>query len=270
MSTSAPSDLHAAFSAPAAAPVDDRERFLRAVDRLPGLVPVRAALRRAATPPDGGTVVDAGCGLGLETARLAAGHPAATVVGLDHDPGILAAARRMAPDLPNLRWATGDLTAPDLPPASVDAVRTERVLIYVADLGAAAEAIRAVLRPGGVFAGFELDYGATVLPPAGRSPQAVRRLTACLEDSLPQPWAGRVLPEALTAHSLEVVTVEPFAFAVDRPVWQRIVVDTLRAAATAGRLDAPELDAWLAAVDAADVALRAAFIGTVTVARRTG
>lgn len=74
----------------------------------------------------------------------------------------------------------------------------------------------------------------------------------------------------LAVRGLQVVTVEPFAFTVDRPVWQRIVADTLHAAATAGRLDDPGLDDWLATVGAVDVPLHAAFTGTVTVARRMG
>lgn len=223
-------DLHAAFAAPAAAPVARRVRFLEAVDRLPGLVPVRAALRRAGSPPVGGTLLDAGCGLGGETARLAAEHPTVTVIGLDHDPDVLAAARAHSPDLDNLHWRVGDVTALDVLPASVDVVRTERVLMYVAALDDAAASIRSALRPGGVFTGFELDYGATILPSAGSTPDRIRRLTALLEAALPQPWAGRHLPDALAAGGMAVTGVEPFAFAVDRPVWSRIVADTLRAA----------------------------------------
>jgi hypothetical protein len=64
--------------------------------------------------------------------------------------------------------------------------------------------------------------------------------------------------------------VEPFAFAVDGPVWQRIVADTLRSAAAAGTLDDPGLDGWLAAVGDADAAPATAFTGIVTVARRAG
>ncbi|MDN5859103.1 MAG: hypothetical protein L0H84_10805 [Pseudonocardia sp.] len=49
----------------------------------------------------------------------------------------------------------------------------------------------------------------------------------------------------LAAHGLQVATVEPFAFTVDRPVWRPIVADTLRAAATVRRLDDPGLDDWV-------------------------
>jgi ubiquinone/menaquinone biosynthesis C-methylase UbiE len=264
-----PTDLHAAFSRPAAAAVRDRVAFLRAVDGLPGLAPVRVALRgaleAAGAPSDGDTVVDVGCGLGLETARWAAEHPAATVVGLDHDPAILRAAREHAPDLPNLRWRLGDVTALDLPPGSVAVVRTERVLMYVGALGEAVESLRAALRPGGIHTGFELDYGATILPVAGAAPTTIRRFATRLEDALPQPWAGRLVPEALAAAGMSVLGVEPFSFSVDVRVWSRIVADTLRAADDPGALD--DLEDWLGAVET-DAPFRAVFTGLCTTARR--
>jgi len=256
-------DLHAAFAASTSTPVGDRADFLRAVDRLPGLVPVRAALRRAAPLEAGDTLVDAGCGLGLETARLAADHPATTVIGLDRDPDVLAAAGRQAPDLPNLRWRPGDVTALDLPPGTVDVVRTERVLMYVSSLGDAVASIRSVLSAGGTYTGFELDYGGTILPPVGLAPARIDDLTDRLEQALPQPWAGRLLPEALAAGGMAVTAVEPFAFGVDAPVWSRIVADTLRA----GSADAGPVEEWLTSVEA-HAPFRAVFTGIHVTALR--
>lgn len=259
-------DLHEAFSAPDSARLDDRVAFLHAADRLPGFADVRAVMRRLAAPPDGGVLLDAGCGLGLETERLAAAHPQTTVLGLDHDGEALATARSRA-DANNLQWRHGDVTALDLAPASVDVLRTERVLIYVEDLTMAVASIASVLRPGGVFAGFELDYGGTVLPPLGRPPEFVRRLTACLEGALPQTWAGRLLPEACVEQGLTVSAVRPHSFTVDYPVWSRIVAGTLRAALAEGRLDEPDVEGWIAELDGADdPCFRGAFIGVLTVA----
>jgi ubiquinone/menaquinone biosynthesis C-methylase UbiE len=85
-------DLHVEFAAPERGRVADRAEFLSAVDALPGLVEVRAAMRRAALLAPGSVLLDSGCGLGLEARRLAEAHPGATVIGLDRDPEILAAA----------------------------------------------------------------------------------------------------------------------------------------------------------------------------------
>lgn len=260
-------DLHVDFAAPERGRVADRAEFLSAVDALPGLVEVRAAMRRAAPLAPGSVLLDAGCGLGLEARRLAEAHPGATVIGLDHDPEILAAA---GSGTANLRWRHGDVTALDLPAASVDVVRTERVLIYVDDLAAAIASIAAVLRPGGLFVGFELDYGATILPPLGRPPELVRRLTGCLERALPQPWAGRLVPAECEAAGMTVLDVRPHSFVIDHAVWARIVGDTLRAAAADGRLAEPGLDDWLAELDRPDHpgGFRAVFGGVLTTARR--
>lgn len=57
-------------------------------------------------------ILDAGCGTGRTGAYLAdQGH---TVVGVDIDPLLIAAARE---DYPNARWITGDLVLLDLAPA---------------------------------------------------------------------------------------------------------------------------------------------------------
>jgi hypothetical protein len=91
-----------------------------------------------------------------------------------------------------------------------------------------------------------------------------------LEDALPQPWAGRVLPDALAAGGVTVVDIEPFSFTVDAPVWSRVVADTLRgdrAGDTGERSFESEVDAWLTAVETRP-SFRAVFTGICTTARR--
>ncbi|MGE3284716.1 MAG: methyltransferase domain-containing protein [Pseudonocardia sp.] len=262
-------DLHAAFVS-AGPGAHSRAAFLEAADRLPGFAAVRSALRAAAPLHAGQVLLDAGCGLGLETVRLATDHPGATVVGLDRDAALLTAARERAAGGPgNLCWVLGDVTGPGLAPGSVDVVRTERVLIYVEPLRDAVAALARLLRRGGVLATYELDYGGTLLAPGALPHTSVRTLTACLADALPQPWAGRQLPAVAAACGMDVVAARPYAFETGHTVWARIVGDTLRAAAADGRLDEPGLDAWLAELDDPDFpGFRAAFTGVLTVARR--
>ena len=68
-------DLHEGFRDPRRAPAGELVEFLGAADRLPGIRAVQRALRRALDPHPGMRLLDAGCGAGLETARLAADHP---------------------------------------------------------------------------------------------------------------------------------------------------------------------------------------------------
>ena len=133
-------DLHQGFREPAHAPAHALAHFLEEVDRLPGIRAIRAAMREAVALKPGTRLLDAGCGSGIETARLAEAQPRALVTGLDRNVELL----RDAPRGP--RWLEGDLHDPGLPAGSFDVVRTERVLMYVPDLHRALDALRAAAR----------------------------------------------------------------------------------------------------------------------------
>lgn len=261
-------DLHKGFRDPRRVPADELVRFLEEADRQAGIHTVQRALRRALDPRPGMRLLDAGCGIGLETTRLAAAHPDAHVTGLDHNPRLLDIARRRAdPPLANLRWLQADLTALELPDASYDAIRTERVLMYLPNRSfeRALDDLVRILRPGGRLALFELDYGATILAPGTADHAVLQHIDETLHTSLPQPLAGRRIPALLTARGLRDVTASPFAFAVGEPVWRRIVSDTLTAGAPG-----PAVTAWLheQAAAAARGEFVAAFTGILTAANR--
>jgi len=86
----------------------------------------------------------------------------------------------------------------------------------------------------------------------------VRRAGDLLDGSLPQPRAGRQLPRLLAERGVRDVVAEPYTFAVNEPVWRRIVYATLAPLAD------PELLAYLD--EAARAPLKAAFTGILTVA----
>jgi ubiquinone/menaquinone biosynthesis C-methylase UbiE len=254
-------DLHEGFSDPRRVPAGDLERFLDHADRLPGVRAIQDALRRALHPRPGMRLLDAGCGIGLEAARLAADHPETVVTGLDRNPDLLDIAQRRADaGLANLRWLEGDLTALDLPDASFDAIRTERVLMYLAgdDFERVLDDLLRVLRPGGRLALYELDYGATILAPGSADATVVERAEETMFASLPQPLAGRRLPGLLAARGMHDIDAMPFSFAFDEPVWRRIVDNTI----SAGPSPDPAVRAWLDEQRAA--AARGEFVGAVT------
>jgi ubiquinone/menaquinone biosynthesis C-methylase UbiE len=265
---SGPANLHAGFRDPRTAQAEQLVSFLEEADRLPGLVAIRRAMREAMDVRPGMRVLDAGCGIGLEARRLAAEHLDAHVVGLDRNGELLDVARsRSEMQTGNLEWVEGDLVDLPVADASFDVVRTERVLMYLPDppFAEVVDRLVRVLRPGGRLVLFELDYGATILPEAGHDSAVVRRAHAALERSLPQPWAGRRLPELLAEREPLDVTASPYSFAVSEPVWQRIVHDTLHEAD-------PVLSPWLAdsAQRVADGGLSAVFTGILATARVPG
>jgi SAM-dependent methyltransferase len=254
-------DLHEGFRDARRAPAEDLERFLEQADRLPGIRAVQRALRDALAVRPGMRLLDAGCGIGLETARLAAEYPDTFITGLDRNRELLRIAQRRADPQPaNLCWLEADLAALELPDASFDAIRTERVLMYLPDdcFERVFDDLIRLLKPGGRLALFELDYGATILAPGSAGNAVLWEVGEALRRSLPQPLAGRRIPGLLTARGLRDVAATPFSFALNEPVWRRIVSDTL----TAGPPPDPAVSSWLREQGAA--AARGEFVAAAT------
>lgn len=126
------------------------------LERLPRAA-VEAALgvghpvRWAALSP-GETVLDLGCGNGIDTILAAqAVAPCGTAIGLDTLPEMLerAAANAAGVGIANAEWRRGELEKIPLPDASVDIAISNGVVNLVPRKGRALAEIHRVLRPGG-------------------------------------------------------------------------------------------------------------------------
>ncbi len=97
------------------------------------------------------TVLDAGCGTGRVTERLAERLPAGRVVALDGSPAMVEAARgRLARFGDRISYVTADLGAPlPIADASVDAILSTATFHWIADHDALFRHLARVLRPGG-------------------------------------------------------------------------------------------------------------------------
>ncbi len=106
-------------------------------DRLLGAAGVRR----------GDVVLDVGCGTGV-LARAARGRvgPEGEVIGVDPNDGMLAVARRTAPDV---RWVEGVAERLPIETDGVDRVLCQFAAMFFADPGLAVAEMRRVLRPGG-------------------------------------------------------------------------------------------------------------------------
>ncbi|HEX6687818.1 MAG TPA: class I SAM-dependent methyltransferase [Solirubrobacterales bacterium] len=102
--------------------------------------------RWAASILAGDTVLDAACGRGWGTARLAS--RAARTVGVDLSPGAIADARREHGDRAEFR--EGDLRQLPFGDDEFDSVVCFEAITHVADPGQALDELRRVLRAGGV------------------------------------------------------------------------------------------------------------------------
>jgi SAM-dependent methyltransferase len=92
-------------------------------------------------------VLDLGCGTGI-VARLLRERlgGAATIAGLDANPGMLAVARRVAPELD---WHEGNAMALPFQDGAFDLVLSQQMLQFVPDREVTARELRRVLAPGG-------------------------------------------------------------------------------------------------------------------------
>jgi SAM-dependent methyltransferase len=93
-------------------------------------------------------VLDAACGVGYGSARLA--EVARRVVGVDRDEAAIAYARRRYP-APNVEYRLADLLALDLPSESFDVVCSFETIEHLPDQDAFLGHVARVLRPDGAF-----------------------------------------------------------------------------------------------------------------------
>jgi SAM-dependent methyltransferase len=112
-------------------------------------------------------ILDVGTGSGYLASLLTdAGHH---VTGVDHSPGMVAAAHAAHPELFVLN---GDAHSPGLPASSLDAVVNRYVLWTLPDPVAAAKAWRTLLRPGGTVVAVDATWFPHGVDPAMKVPSA--------------------------------------------------------------------------------------------------
>jgi SAM-dependent methyltransferase len=113
-------------------------------------------------------LLDVGCGPGTITIDLASLVAPGRVLGIDRAAEVVAqaGARLRETAGPNVSFATGDVYALDVPDASFDVVHAHQVLQHLTDPVAALGELRRVLRPGGLLAVRDSDYGGFVWAPA--------------------------------------------------------------------------------------------------------
>jgi SAM-dependent methyltransferase len=112
-------------------------------------------------------LIDVGCGPGSITLGLAEIVGPGEVVGIDIQSPQVAQARRLAANrrTPNVRFEAGDFYALPFPDRSFDAAFTNGVLMHLAEPVRALAELRRVLRPGGVAAVRDPDFGTAVYAP---------------------------------------------------------------------------------------------------------
>jgi len=205
-------------------------------------------------------LLDLGCGPGTITLDLASRVAPGRVVGLDVAADVIeqAEARRTETDASNVSFATGDAYALDLDDTSFDVVHAHQVLQHLTDPVGALREMRRVLRPSGILAVRDSDYGAFVWAPPD---PLLDRWLALYHDvttrNAANADAGRYLLGWVHAAGFADVRASSstwtFADPDDRAWWGGLWADRVRLSAFAdqaveyGLTDATELSAIAAA-----------------------
>jgi ubiquinone/menaquinone biosynthesis C-methylase UbiE len=142
------------FSDVDAAP--DAERLVAYLDDTDhGLSPIKSYMAATdAVYAASGRVLDVGCGVGHDLARLTS--QGITAIGLDASAAMLGTARRR---LGTMCLLQGDAAELPFRTSSLDGCRIERVLQHVESPAAAVAEIARIVKPGGFIVAFDTDFG---------------------------------------------------------------------------------------------------------------
>jgi len=113
------------------------------------------------------SLLDVGCGPGNITSGLAERLEGGVVVGIDRSEEVITRAREQYPSTPqrNVSFRVGDVYQLDLPDESFDVVYAHQVLQHLVRPIDALTQMRRVLRPGGLLAVRDADFGGFVWAP---------------------------------------------------------------------------------------------------------
>lgn len=173
--------------------------------------------------PPGSLVLEAGCGVGAQTAHILETSPGARIVPFDISFESLLEARETATrECSQVDFLQADLYTPPFKPGSFDHVFLCFVLEHLGDPAGVLRVVKDVLKPGGTLTAIEGDHGSCFFSP--ESPEA-RHVWNCLIESQARlggdSLIGRRLYPLLHRAGFGNIDVSPrFVYAdATRPGW---------------------------------------------------
>lgn len=247
-------------------------RFLDAVSELRDFVSLKARVRSRLEPRPGERILDLGCGTGTDARWIAERvSPGGSVVGIDFSRAMVDVSRErsLGTGLP-VEYLVGDAARLEFPDASFDGCTIDRVLIHMEQPEQAVAGVARVLRPGGRFVGFDIDFEAALIH--GPDPAFARRMVDLGTEAYRNARIGRRLGSVLAGAGLEVVDLVPHGLLAPHWLCAGIFEGPVAEAVRSGSLGAGEADEWFATLETAEKEGRffCAFQGFIFSARKPG
>jgi SAM-dependent methyltransferase len=232
-------------------------QYLEMIHALPFFQECKRETYRKLGIRPGASVLDIGCGNGVDATVLAGlAGPDGRVIGIDVSATMLSSARALGAGTGNppgyVLCNAGGLPFSG---ESFDAVRADRVLQHTGDPAAVLREMARVTRPGGKIVVFEPDWETFVIAPGGRG--VTRTILNYWCDRIPSGWAGRSLYPAFAAAGLETIEACPACLVITSLPLARRIFDldtTIRLVAEAGLVTSREAESWAAGHSEADAA----------------
>lgn len=240
---------------------ESAEQYAGYLDRVAAeLGRLKSGLHDLLAVRPGDTVLDVGCGTGVDAVALARRvGPNGRVTGVDNSQVLVDAARAGAePGLP-VGFELGDAHRLPFPDGSFDAVRCERVMMHLADPDLAVRELLRVTRPGGRVLVADPDHGMWALDSADIA--LTRTVLTWWFDNIANPWVARRTPAALRRAGLrdQQVRLVPILLQdLDAADGVTGLTRAATAAARAGVISEPQREAFDA--DLADAQLAGRFL----------
>jgi ubiquinone/menaquinone biosynthesis C-methylase UbiE len=228
-------DTHTAYT-----DTDTLIRLLDAAETMPAAARLRARSYQLLRLPQGGTVVDVGCGTARAVAELA--EHGARAIGVDLDPTMLAAARRRFPDI-DVRAA--DAAELPLGDGQAHGYRADKVYHVLPDPPAALAEARRVLVPGGRIVLLGQDWDTIAID--SDQPELTRRIVHARADTIPHPRIARAYRNLLLDAGFHDVDVEVHTAVFTDATMLPIIVGHATAARETGAIGGDEADDWISA-----------------------
>jgi ubiquinone/menaquinone biosynthesis C-methylase UbiE len=226
-------------------------RFFDAGNKLPAVRARKPIMLDQLRLHRGQRVLELGCGAGDDACLIARRiAPHGHVLGIDASPLVIAEATRRSQhrNLP-VTFAVGDARALELPDATVDRCRAERLLMHAhgEPVEIVGEMTR-VLAPDGRVVLFELDWDTFAID--GADHELTRRIVRSYSDGVANGLVGRMLARLLRDAGLVDVVTIPHAIEVPFDFFGWVLSGHLDAAIAAGSFTTDELIGWWDAIDA--------------------